>query len=140
MSDIDDYPYGPFRSALETVFGRIGLVLLAILAGSMLGGLSAMRSLEGLSVGFIGVLGLSLASIFCGSGLWVLPAIGLFAIASTRYEWPLKLTLLCSLLMWWNIHQTIHWTIYDSPGAKLQKRLEEDWNRAKNASQQKVTN
>lgn len=140
MSDIDDYPYGPIRSALETVFGRIGLVLLAILVGSMLGGLSAMRSLEGLSVGFIGVLAFSLASIFYGSGLWVLPAIGLFAIASTRYEWPLKLTLLCSLLMWLNIHQTIRWSLYDSPSAKLQKRLEEDWNRTKNASQQKVTN
>ena len=139
MSDIDDYPYGPIRSALETVFGRIGLVILATLFGSMLGGLSAMRSLEGLGVGLIGVLGFSLTSIFYASGLWVLPVIGLFAIASTRYEWPLKLTLLCTILMWWNIHQTIHRTIYDSPGAKLQKRLEEDWNRTKNTSQQKVT-
>jgi hypothetical protein len=105
----------------------------------MLGGLSAMRSLEGLSVGFIGVLAFSLASIFYGSGLWVLPAIGLFAIASTRYEWPLKLTLLCSLLMWLNIHQTIRWSLYDSPNAKFQKKFEEDWNRTKNATQQKVT-
>lgn len=140
MSDIDDYPYGPVRSALKAVFGRTGLVILATLFGSMLGGLSAMRSLEGLGVGFIGVLGFSLASIFCSSGLWVLPAIGLFAIASTRYEWPLKLTLLCSILMWWNIHQTIRWSIYDSPSAKLQKKFEEDWNRTEKASQQKITN
>lgn len=140
MTDIDDYPYGPFRNALQSVFGRVALVMLASLIGSMLGGLTAMRSLEGLGVGLMGVLGFSLASIFYASGLWIFPSIGLFAIASTRFEWPLKLTLLCSLLMWWNIHQTIRWTLYESPGAKLQKKLNDEWNRAGEAHQKKITN
>lgn len=69
----------------------------------MIGGLTATRSLEGLWLGIIGIPTFSFASIFFGVGLIVFPVILLYAIVSIRCEWPLILTLVCSILMWWNI-------------------------------------
>jgi hypothetical protein len=126
MIRFDDYPYAQFREALGTVLGRLFLILLAVLGGSMLGALTATRSIGGLWLGVIGLPGLSLASIFSGFGFLVLPALLLYAIVSVRCEWPLRLTLLCSLLMWWNIHKTIRWTVYDSPMAKRHQKLQAD--------------
>ena len=91
MIRFDDYPYAQFREAFGTVLGRVGLVVMAALGGSMLGGLTATRSIEGLWLGVIGLPVLSLASIFYGVGLFVLPALPLYAFASVRCEWPLRL-------------------------------------------------
>jgi hypothetical protein len=132
MIRFDDYPYAQFREAFGTVLGRVGLVILAALGGSMLGGLTATRSIEGLWLGVIGLPGLSLASIFYGVGLFVLPALLIYAIASVRCEWPLRLTLLCALLMWWNTHKTIRWTTYDSPMAKQQQKFQADLEKGMN--------
>ena len=132
MIRFDDYPYAQFREAFGSVLGRVGLVILAVLGGSMLGGLSATRSIGGMWLGAIGLPGLSLASIVSGVGLFVLPALLLYAIASVRYEWPLRLTLLCSLLMWWNIHKTVRWTVYDSPMAKQQQKSWADFEKGMN--------
>lgn len=126
MNRFDDYPYAPFRAALCTVLGRLGLILLAVVVGSMLGGLTATKSLAGLWLGLVGLPGLSLSSIFFGVGILVLPLLLIYAIASVRCEWPLRLTLLCILLMWWNVHKTVRWTVYDSPRAKQEKKLEAD--------------
>ncbi len=138
MFRFDDYPYAPFREAFETVFGRVGLVLLAVLGGSMLGGLTATRSLGGLWLGIVGMPGLSLASIFVGVGFFVLPALLLFAIASVRCEWPLRLTLLCSILMWWNVHKTIRWSVYDGPMAKQQQKLQSEMERSLSEAMEKA--
>ena len=132
MIRFDEYPYAQFREAFGTVLGRVGLVILAALGGSMLGGLSATRSVGGLWLGVIGLPSLSLVSIFSGVGLFVLPALLLYAIVSVRCEWPLRLTFLCSLLMWWNIHKTIRWTVYDSPMAKQQQQFKADFEKAMN--------
>lgn len=126
MIRFDDYPYAQLKEAFGTVLGRVGLVILAALGGSMLGGVSATRSLDGLWLGVIGLPGLSLASIVYGVGYFVLPALLIYTIVSVRCEWPLRLTLLCSILMWWNIHKTIRWAAYDSPMAKQQQKLEAD--------------
>lgn len=130
MIRFDDYPYAQIREALGTVLGRVGLVVLATLGGSMLGGCSATRSLEGLWIGVIGLPALSLGSIFFGVGYLVFPVLLLYTIVSIRYQWPLKLTLIGVFLMWWNVHQTIRWTFYDSPMAKEQQKSQEEWNRA----------
>lgn len=141
MSRFDDYPYAQFREAFGTTLGRVCLVVLAALAGSMLGGLTATRSIWGLGLGVIGFPGFSLASIFFGVGLFVFPALLVYAIASIRREWPLPLTFVCSLLMWWNIHDTIRWTVYDSPMAKQQKQLRADMDKAmKEAIENSKTN
>lgn len=123
MSRFDDYPYSQLKEACGTLLGRVGLIIIAVLAGSMLGGLSATRSLAGLWAGAIGMPGLSLTSILYGAGIFVLPALLIYAIVSIRCEWPLRLTLLCTVLMWWNIHKTIRWTVYDSPMAKKQQKF-----------------
>lgn len=130
MIRFDDYPYAQLREALGTVLGRVGLVVLAALGGSMLGGCTATRSLEGLWVGVIGLPALSLGSIFFGVGYLVFPVLLLYTIVSIRCQWPLKLTLIGVFLMWWNVHQTIRWTFYDSPMAKEQQKSREEWNRA----------
>lgn len=126
MIRFDDYPYAQLREASKTVLGRVGLVVLAAVGGSMLGGLSATRSVGGLWLGVAGLPGFSLASVFNGVGLFVLPALLIYTIVSVRCEWPLRLTFLCVLLMWWNIHKTIRWTYYDSPMARAQQQLQAD--------------
>lgn len=130
MIRFDDYPYAQVKEALGTVLGRVGLVVLAALGGSILGGLTANRSLEDLWLGVIGFPGFGLASIFFGVGYFVFPVLLLYTIVSIRCQWPLKLTLICSLLMWWNIHQTIRWTLYDSPMAKQQQKSQAKWDKA----------
>lgn len=138
MSRFHDYPYAQFREAFGTVFGRVGLVVLAAIGGSMLGGLTATGSVEGLWLGIIELPGLSFASIFFGVGLVVLPALLVYAIASILWEWPLQLTLLCSLLMWWNIHKTIRWTVYDSPMVKQQQKFQSDVEKATDEAMKKA--
>lgn len=123
MSRFDDYPYSQFREAFGTVLGRLGLISLAVLGGSMLGGLTAYRSIAGLWEGVVGLPGLSLASIFFGVGFFVLPVLLIYAIVSIRCEWPLRLTVICTLLMWWNIHKTIRWVEFDSPSAKQRQEM-----------------
>lgn len=137
MSRFDDYPYAQFREAFGTLLGRVGLIFLAALGGYMLGGLTATRSVGGLWLGIVELPDLSWASMFYGVGFFVFPVLLLYAIASIRYEWPLKLTLLCSLLMWWNIHKTIRWTAYDSPMAKQLQRFEAELNQSLNEAFEK---
>lgn len=137
MIRFDNYPYAQFKEAFKTMFGRVGLVVLAALGGSMLGGLTATRSLRGLWEGAIGMPGLSLSSIFSGIGLFVLPLLLVYTIVSVRWEWPLRLTLICTVLMWWNIHKTIRWDLYDSPMAKQEQKLKAQLEQALKESLQK---
>jgi hypothetical protein len=130
MIRFDDYPYAQVREACGTVLGRVGLVVLAALGGSMAAGVTATHSLAGLWLGFIGLPGFSLASLFYGVGIFVLPLLLFYAIASIRCGWPLRLTLICFVLMWWNIHQTIRWSMYDSPMAKKTQKIQAELRKA----------
>jgi len=123
MRQFDDYPYSQFREALDSVLGRVLLVVAAALAGSMLGGFTATQAFDGLWLGLIQSPSLGLASMFFGIGIVVLPAIALYAFVSIRYEWPLRLTLICVGLMWLNIHKTIRWIGYDGPLVNQQQKL-----------------
>ncbi|HPA19003.1 MAG TPA: hypothetical protein PLU30_14740 [Verrucomicrobiae bacterium] len=105
------------------MIGRLSLVFAAVLLGSILTGLTATRSFGGLIVGVVGLPGISAASLFCGIGIFVLPLVLVFAIMFARSEWPLWLPVICTLLMWWNLHGTIRWTVYDSPSARQRQRL-----------------
>lgn len=123
MIDFDDYPFAQFRAAFRTLFGRIFLILLALMAGAGLGGLTATRSGEGFLVGVVGFVGIGLDSIFFGVGFLLFPIIFIYTLVSIRFEWPLWLGLICTILMWWNFHRTIRWTFYDSPMAKRHNQL-----------------
>jgi hypothetical protein len=138
MIRVDDYTYAQLKAAFETVLGRVGLIILAALGGFILGGLSATRSIGGIWMGIIGLPSLSVASIFYGVGLFVFPVLLIYAIVSVRWEWPLRLTLLCTLLMWWNIHKTIRWTVYDSSMAKQQQQFQAELERGVNEALQKA--
>jgi hypothetical protein len=121
--DFDDYPLAQFRAAFRTLFGRIFLILLTMVAGAGLGGLTATRSSEGILLGIVGFIGIGLDSIFFGVGIFVFPIILIYTLASIRFELPLWLGLICTILMWWNFHLTIRWTFYDSPMAKRQNQF-----------------
>lgn len=95
MNRFDDYPYGPFFSALNTLLGRIFVVIAAV------------------------------ASLFYGIGLWAFPMMFLFALGFVLREWRLRYALLCTVLMWVNIHCTIRWTEFDGPMAQTKKALQE---------------
>lgn len=136
--NFDDYPYAQIRAALATVIGRIFLVLMATLLGSMLGGMTATRSLAGLLLGLVGFPSYSLGSLFLSVGMVVLPLILLYTIISTRYEWAMRFTLICTVLMWWNIHRTIRWSLYDSPMVKQEKQVQADLNQAMKEANEKL--
>ncbi|MEN3939709.1 hypothetical protein WJU23_00320 [Prosthecobacter sp. SYSU 5D2] len=68
----------------------------------------------------------------------MLLAVLVYAIVSIRCEWPLWLTWLCTLLMWYNIHRTVRWTEYDSPLAKQQKQLHADLDKTMNATMERA--
>jgi hypothetical protein len=127
MSQFDEYPYKQFREAMGTMFGRLDLIFLAVLGGSMLGGWTGLGSIAGIFLGSIGLFGLAPLSIFSGVGLFVFPLLVFYAIASIRAEWPLRLTWLCLFLMWWNIDMTVRWAVYDSPMLKEQRKLQAEF-------------
>lgn len=116
----DNYPYTPVREALETVFGRVCVILFAMFVGSICGGWTATHSAEGLRLATVGLPGLCLASILYGSGLVIFGIIALYAFASIVLEWPLILSVACSFLMWWNVHMAVRWALRDSPAATQQ--------------------
>lgn len=128
--NLDDYPYSQIREALGSVVGRIALFITAMLFGSMLGGLTATRSIAGLGLGFVGFPDLILASLLSGVSFILLPALLIYLIISIRCEWPLWPTVIVCLLMWYNIHKTIRWTVYESPNAKRMMELQESLNSA----------
>lgn len=77
-----------------------------------------MGSVEGIRVGVVELPGLSLASLFVGGGIVILPGLLLYSIVSIGRGWTIWLSLICTPVMWWNIHKTVRWTYFDSPSAK----------------------
>lgn len=107
MSDPTDYPYSPLSDALRSMFGRLGLVLAAVLLGSLCGCVSASGSLaEGL-VYALGAPLLAFTSILHGPGVVALGLLLVFTILYTTWEWPRWLATVAVLLMWWDIHATL---------------------------------
>lgn len=128
MMRFDDHPYGPLLSALNTLLGRISLVIVAAVFGSMLGAMTAYGTWQAAGAGLMMLLPLSFASFLWADGLWVFPLILLFAIGFVTREWRLRYALLCTGLMWLNIHHTVRWIEFDSPAAKQMKALELELN------------
>lgn len=126
MMRFDDHPYGPFLNALNTLLGRISLVIVATALGSMLGAMTAYGTWKAGLTGLVMMLPLSFGSFLWGDGLWVLPLILLFTIGFVVREWHLRYAVLCTGLMWLNIHHTVRWAEFDSPTAKQMKAMESE--------------
>lgn len=124
MIRFDNEPYAQIQDALRTIVGRLFLLAVAVVLGSMLGGLTATHAVPGMWEGVLGFPMLLSASIFYGIGLFVLPALLVYAIISIRWEWPLLLSLIFVPLMWWNMHKTLRWTVYDSLSAKKMQQID----------------
>lgn len=139
MPRFDDYPYSVIREALGTVVGRVSLIALAMVIGAVMGALTATRSFSDALSLIPELPAFSAVSILYGYGVITFPIILIFGILSIRYTWPLTLTLICTLLMWWNIHKTIRWIAYDSPAAKKSQQLQEDINRALEEAEHRYT-
>jgi len=125
MNRFDDYPYGPVLSALNTLLGRAFLVIAASGVGFMLGIVTAFRSFKPVWLALDEMILLGIFSIFYGIGLWVFPLIFLFALGFVLREWRLRYALLCTVLMWVNMHRTIRWTEFDGPMAQPKKVIQE---------------
>lgn len=139
MIRFDAYPYSQIRDALETVLGRVTLCALALVLGSALGYGTATRSFAGLLLGITELPMLAPMSILMGGGLLVFPVVFLYVFMAIKWQWPYYLTIICTLLMWWNVHKTIRWANYDSPSAKKMQKLVDEIERSReeNAEQKK---
>lgn len=90
--------------------------------GAYLGGLTSTYSWSDAFAGISEFHHLVVVSIlFIGIGLFALPATLLFIIMFTRSEWPLWTVTVATLLIWWNTHKTIYWTLHESAAAQIQK-------------------
>jgi hypothetical protein len=123
MNRFDDYPYSQFREALGSTVGRVLVVGFAVFIGVAVAGITATRSLAGVLMAMVELPDLTVSSLFFGIGIFVLPFILVFTFAFARSEWPLWAPIVCSVLMWWNMHGTIRWALYDSPLAKKMESL-----------------
>ena len=115
MTLFDDYPYSAIREAFSSILGRLGLVFLSVILGSMLAGITATREIWGVVIGLVTLPGMLPSSLFVSVGLVVCPLVILFACLFASSEWPLRTVGVCVILMWWNLHGTLRWTLYDSP-------------------------
>ena len=125
----EDLSFTAITDALRTVFGRIFLVIGAMALGASLGGCTAGDSIAwGLGAPLM-VPGLILGSVLSPSGIFAVPMSFFFTLLFVRRQWPLWTVLIVTLLFWYHAHAEIkaqiQWDRYDSPLAKLNKRLDE---------------
>jgi len=139
MTLFDDYPYSAIRDAFRSMLGRLMLVLLSIFLAAVLAGITATREIGGAVVGIVTLPGMLPASLFVSVGSVVCPLVILFACLFARSEWPLRTVGIGVVLMWWNLHATLRWTLYDSPllneQRKFQRELQQQLNSAQSAAQ-----
>ncbi len=122
MIHFEDFPYGPFREAMNTITGRLAMVFAAMVLGSLLAAFTACES-WGDMLSCIPPLTWFL-SLFSGYGFIVLPGVIVFSILFVRLQWPLLLVLLVTAVMWWDGHGSIRWGMYDSPAVKRRQEME----------------
>jgi hypothetical protein len=128
MNELDDYPLAPFVNGVNGAFGRVLLVALAVVTGAFLGGATAGHSLQSACSAVTTLPILVVSSIFFAVGIVSLPAIFIFAVVFSRSAWPLWMVLVATLLMWWNTHKILTWSLYDSPAARIEKTLNSELN------------
>jgi hypothetical protein len=136
MIQFGDYPYAPIREALSTIIGRIALVACSILISSMLAGVTATRSLAGIVIGLVTLPGMIPISFFWSVGFFVLPFLVIFTCMFVRSEWPLRSVVISVILMWWNLHGTMRWALYDSPLIKQEQKLRTEMQKMEEESRQ----
>jgi hypothetical protein len=130
MSMIENFPLGSFIAALRTLAGRIALFFLAVLLGTMLGGLTATRDLGGAWSAVVMFPLWGMYSLFSGWGLLLFPLAALVGVLFIRSEWPSWIVGLVALLMWWCAHQSLDWIIHRSEGARVNRQIEQTINEA----------
>ena len=73
--DFEELPYGPIRSAMETIFGRFATYLLACIIGCGVGSMIAGGESGSLFSGIIGSPLIFYSSFLFSQGLWVWPLV-----------------------------------------------------------------
>jgi len=72
-SPYSDHPWGPVRDALGTTFGRIAVLVIAVLLGVSVGAAIAYESVFGLVSGLLESPWILFSSLFFGVGVIVFP-------------------------------------------------------------------
>ena len=120
-----DMPYAPIRSALDTILGRIVLVLGTLFLAGLLGVWTATASFAAVLNNCLSVPMMSLFTLFYGHGLITWPLILGFTIGFVRYEWRWRWLLVPLFLAWWDYHAAFDYTLNRSVAAKMQKQMNE---------------
>ncbi len=122
MIHFEDFPYAPFREAMNTIAGRLATVFAAMVLGSLLASFTATDSWGDMLSNLPPMV--CFLSLFSGHGFIVFPGIIVFSTLFVRMQWSLPLVLLVTAVMWWDGHATIRWGMYDSPAAKQRQAMQ----------------
>ena len=126
IDQIRDYPFGPIVAALETILGRLFVMIAALAVGSIIGFLTATADWSGAIAGLIGFPVIALTSILHGIGIALFPITLAVTIAFVRCYWPLWIPFaIITPLMALNSHLTVDYVMNDSPSAKIQQMVDQ---------------
>lgn len=130
MVDFDDYPYSQIRAAGSTLFGRLIVLAAAFILGAMIGVISSADSWAEIRDNIIEIPLIIVSSLLFGRGLIVFPVMLVLAVLFIRWEWPLWIAIVVTLLMWWNTHKTLQFVTFSDPIDRAMKKYDADKKKA----------
>ena len=120
----NDYPWGPFRAALGTTFGKIAILAATFLIAFGIGSAFAIAHIAGLLVGIIQLPWIVFFSILFGLGILILPTFLIFAFFFTRYDFPLWTLIFPLIGLAYLSFDSTDYVLNRSAGAQLQKKID----------------
>ena len=114
-----DYPISVIHWALQSLFGRLIVVVLVITLACGFGVAFADRSISGFFVGLFMFPLIALPGLLVSVGLFVLPITLLFTCMFVIHEWPKWTLALPFVLNLWLAYDYMDYALYRSPDAKM---------------------
>ena len=118
-----DYPISVIHWALQSLFGRLIVVVLVIALGCGFGVAFADRSISGFFVGLFMFPLIALPGLLVSVGLFVLPITLLFTCMFVIHEWPKWTLALPFVLNLWLAYDYMDYALYRSPDAKMRREM-----------------
>ncbi|TLD69718.1 hypothetical protein FEM03_15430 [Phragmitibacter flavus] len=102
----------------------------AFILGAMIGVISSADSWAEIRDNIIEIPLIIVSSLLFGRGLIVFPVMLVLAVLFIRWEWPLWIAIVVTLLMWWNTHKTLQFVTFSDPIDRAMKKYDADKKKA----------